>query len=78
MENINSAINNFQKLFDENNKLKYLNALEKMLSLLGMRCKEKRYIKAAIFRIVVENIGSSYVKENMEIYNNLYSDTNVW
>ena len=43
-----------------------------------MRCKEKRYIKAAIFRIVVENIGSSYVKENMEIYNNLYSDTNVW
>lgn len=75
VENINSATNNFQKLFDENNKLKYVNALQKMLSLPGMRCKEKWYIKAAIFRIVVENIGSSYVKENMEIYNNLYSDT---
>ncbi len=74
VNNINSATNNYQKLFDENNKLKYVNALEKMLSLPGMRCKEKRYIKAAIFRVVVENIGSSYVKGNMEIYNKLYSD----
>lgn len=46
-----------------------------MLSLPGMRCKEKQYIKAAIFRVVVENIGSSYIKGNMEIYNNLYNDT---
>lgn len=74
VENINSATNNYQKLFDENNKLKYVNALEKMLSLPGIRCKEKRYIKAAIFRVVVENIGSNYVKGNMEIYNKLYSD----
>lgn len=72
--NMNSATNNLQKLFDENNKLKYVNALEKMLSLHGMRRKEKQYIKAAIFRVVVENIGSTYVKENMEIYNRLYSD----
>lgn len=42
MENINSATNNFQKLFDENNKLKYVNALQKMLSLFGMQDKEKR------------------------------------
>ena len=28
VENINSATNNFQKLFDENNKLKYVNALQ--------------------------------------------------
>ena len=73
-ENINSATYNFQKLFDENNKLKYVNALEKMLSLSGMRCKEKRYIKAAIFRIVVENIGSHYVRDDIDVYNRLYGD----
>lgn len=74
VENINSATNNFQKLFDENNKLKYVNALEKMLSLQGIRCKEKRYIKAAIFRVVVENIENPYVRKKPEIYNGLYYD----
>lgn len=74
VENINSATNNYQKLFDENNKLKYVNALEKMLSLQGIRCKEKRYIKAAIFRVVVENIENPYVRKKPEIYNGLYYD----
>ena len=74
VENINSATNNYQKLFDENNKLKYVNALEKMLSLPGIRCKEKRYIKAAIFRVVVENIENPYVRKKPEIYNGLYYD----
>lgn len=74
VENINSATNNYQKLFDENNKLKYVNALEKMLSLPGIRCKEKRYIKAAIFRVVVENIENPYVRKKSEIYNGLYYD----
>lgn len=74
VENINSATNNFQKLFDENNKLKYVNALEKMLSLPGMRFKEKQYIKAAIFRVVVENIENPYVRKKPEIYNGLYYD----
>ena len=74
VENINSATNNYQKLFDENYKLKYVNALEKMLSLPGMRCKEKQYIKAAIFRVVVENIENPYVRKKPEIYNGLYYD----
>ena len=72
VENINSATNNFQKLFDENNKLKYVNALEKMLSLPGMRCKEKRHVSAAIFRASVGCIRTSYVKSNKEFYNSLY------
>ncbi len=74
VENINSATNNFQKLFDENNKLKYVNALQKMLSLFGMQDKEKRCIKAAIFRVSVENIENPYVSKNPEIYNGLYYD----
>lgn len=74
MENINSATNNFQKLFDENNKLKYVNALQKMLSLIGMQDKEKRCIRAAIFRVSVENIENPYVSKNPEIYNGLYYD----
>ena len=72
VENINSATNNFQKLFDENNKLKYVNALQKMLSLFGMQDKEKRCIKAAIFRVSVENIENPYVSKKPEIYNGLY------
>ena len=63
VENINSATNNFQKLFDENNKLKYVNALQKMLSLIGMQDKEKRCIRAAIFRVSVENIENPYVSK---------------
>lgn len=74
VENINSATNNFQKLFDENNKLKYVNALQKMLSLFGMQDKEKRCIRAAIFRVSVENIENPYVSKNPEIYNGLYYD----
>ena len=74
VENINSATNNFQKLFDENNKLKYVNALQKMLSLIGMQDKEKRCIRAAIFRVSVENIENPYVSKNPEIYNGLYYD----
>lgn len=71
--NMNSATNHIQKLFDENNKLKYINALEKMLSLHGMRRKEKQYVRAAIFRVSVENINNTYVEKNTEIYNSLYS-----
>lgn len=74
VENINSATNNFQKLFDENNKLKYVNALEKMLSLPGMRRKEQQYVRVAIFRVSVENIKNIYVEKNIEIYNSLYND----
>ena len=74
VENINSATNNFQKLFDENNKLKYVNALQKMLSLPSMRRKEQQYVRVAIFRVSVENIKNIYVEKNIEIYNSLYND----
>ncbi len=74
VENINSATNNYQKLFDENNKLKYVNALEKMLSLPSMRRKEQQYVRVAIFRVSVENIKNIYVEKNIEIYNSLYND----
>lgn len=74
VKNTNSATNDYQNLFDENNKLKYVNALEKMLRLSGMREKEKRYIRAAVFKVSVENIKSAYVEENVEIYNDLYND----
>lgn len=49
VENINSATNNFQKLFDENNKLKYVNALQKCLAYLVCKTRKRDVLGLLFF-----------------------------
>lgn len=69
-----SATNVLERCFDRNGKYNYNNAFHKVLDILPLTNKEKRFVKDNIFVESVEALRNKQIQTNKEWYNNLFDE----